>query len=154
MHSAAWIGDNIDHPPPGVILIWDPIYSVFNANPKAVMKLDRIRAAGWKLDFNAQFVSGVSSFFPDPDFSKQWHIFLSPNSAKAHAMTATASHESPSHRSGTSSLDRSARTAGMGIFPTPARGLGIGYASSRRSLAGRAMRNNGRSNKVARSNIG
>jgi hypothetical protein len=61
-----WSKTDADHPEPGVLLIWDPIYSVYNADPQRVVPLAEIRSAGW-----IEFQDGP----PEID---GWHFFKSP----------------------------------------------------------------------------
>jgi len=63
-----------------VLLVWDPIYSVFNSDPRAVVKLSSVLQNGWidepDLHMNLALPGDVSQ---PPE--KRWHIFLSPHDA-------------------------------------------------------------------------
>jgi len=39
----------IENPPPGVILIWDPMYGMYNADANRAIPLDRILERGWRV---------------------------------------------------------------------------------------------------------
>jgi hypothetical protein len=54
----------IAHPPPGAILIWDPIFSVTNANIRDTATLDAINAAGWTENRSLSDQLG-----------HEWHVF-------------------------------------------------------------------------------
>jgi hypothetical protein len=58
---------------PGTLLIWDPVYGLYNADTHRVVTLDEIRAAGW-ID-RPDLAEPVNALGGD-----QWHIFLSPKS--------------------------------------------------------------------------
>jgi hypothetical protein len=91
--SAAWLGENIDHPPAGVVLVWDPIYSIYNANPRAVMTLERVTKAGWVRDRRAELKSAVNDLLPADAFPRQWHIFRSPLDAAGNPTPSETAHE-------------------------------------------------------------
>jgi hypothetical protein len=70
----AWLPKNFHHPAPGVLLLWDPIFAVFNSNPVQTYPYDRVIADGWVEDFKSEFQADVEdSDSPDP--TKNWHIF-------------------------------------------------------------------------------
>ncbi len=100
-----WCQANIDHPSPGVILLWDPIFAVFNADPKQVITLDRVIRAGWIEDWRAEWSSNVNNpppwansnlinrakkpaDFDLPDTTTLWHIFRSPLDRDGHPTAA------------------------------------------------------------------
>lgn len=63
-----FIRANIDHPPPGTILLFDPIYARYNATrDRRVDSTDEILAAGW-IEHPTMHIGG-------------WRIFLSPDPA-------------------------------------------------------------------------
>jgi hypothetical protein len=80
-----WRKDVVDRAPPGTLLIWDPVYGVFNSDQIRVVTLAEIRAAGWIEDpaasdrFNqVEIPSGhhwLDGATPAPT---DWHIFRSP----------------------------------------------------------------------------
>jgi hypothetical protein len=79
-----WARVAIDHPPPGVVLIWDPEFSARNADPMLVVSLKRVIQAGWVNDPSAELQSNVND--PDTPLNQpvmktpqMWHIFLSPD---------------------------------------------------------------------------
>jgi hypothetical protein len=46
-HVVEWRRDSILKPPPGTVLVWDPIYSARNASVDRAVTLAEVRAAGW-----------------------------------------------------------------------------------------------------------
>jgi hypothetical protein len=77
-----WSPEAIDHPPAGVLLVWDPEFCVRNSDPKLVAPLERLGRAGWRDDSQATWGSGVNGaeFWPGDspsDSARIWHIFLS-----------------------------------------------------------------------------
>ncbi len=82
-HVEPWTAAAIDHPPAGVLLIWDPEFSVRNSDPQMVVRLDRVVRAGWKSDPRAEWDSDVnepSAALGQPVLKTpgMWHVFLSP----------------------------------------------------------------------------
>jgi hypothetical protein len=62
-----WHRDKLLNPPPGTILIWDPVFSVYNADRERSITEAELRAAGWTdADMNLPTLKG------------NWHIFRSP----------------------------------------------------------------------------
>ena len=55
-----WSPEAIDHPPAGVMLVWDPEFCVRNSDPKLVAPLERLEGAGWIEDGKAAWGSGVN----------------------------------------------------------------------------------------------
>lgn len=45
--SAEYHPDVLDNPPPGVALIWDPIYGQYNADSRLARTMHELEAAGW-----------------------------------------------------------------------------------------------------------
>ncbi len=79
-----WTRQAIDHPPTGVVLIWDPEFSVSNSDPLLVVPLERVVHAGWVNDRAAEWKSNVNSPGMPLDQAliqtpRMWHIFLSPS---------------------------------------------------------------------------
>lgn len=82
-----WRRESVAHPPPGTVLVWDPIYSARNAHTNRVVTLDDVRAAGWveATGFeDALREPERVSRRPTPDPSDQlaspgrWVVFVSP----------------------------------------------------------------------------
>jgi hypothetical protein len=78
-----WARQAIDDPPPGVLLIWDPEFSIGNSDPQLVVPLQRVIHAGWLNDRKAEWQSDVNGAgMPlDQPVTKtpgMWHVFLSP----------------------------------------------------------------------------
>jgi hypothetical protein len=44
-----WGKQNVHADPPGTVLIWDDVYSMFNADANLVISRQQIEKAGWKL---------------------------------------------------------------------------------------------------------
>jgi hypothetical protein len=102
-----WLGTTVDHPPAGVLLLWDPRFSPVNADPALCVSLDRVMAAGWINDWKAQWLSNVNNPPPWanykitpappaprdnflPDTPMLWHIFLSPRDGRDRPAPAVA----------------------------------------------------------------
>jgi hypothetical protein len=69
----------IASPPPGAVLVWDPIYSSRNASADDAATLDAIDSAGWISDMeltNAINESNSSSSITTNDLTR-WHVFRS-----------------------------------------------------------------------------
>jgi hypothetical protein len=65
----------IGAPPPGTIMVWDPIYGLHNASIDDTATLESIRSAGWE----PQPALGAMLTARDP--RHPWHVFLSPRPA-------------------------------------------------------------------------
>jgi len=74
-----WTPEAVDHPPAGVLLLWDPIFAVYNADARRVASLQRVKQSGWIEDVVAERASHVNDEYP-PDAS--WHLFRSPVDAQ------------------------------------------------------------------------
>jgi hypothetical protein len=101
-----WGREAIDHPPPGVMLIWDPEFATQNSDPNLVVSLKRVIRAGWVNDPSAEmgsYVNDPSTPLNEPVLKTphMWHIFLSPTPAQDGQ--AGHSHDKPSHLSASSS---------------------------------------------------
>lgn len=46
--SVEWVKQKVQAKPPGTLLIWDPIYGVYNADANRSIQADEIIAAGWR----------------------------------------------------------------------------------------------------------
>lgn len=57
-------------PVAGTIIVWDPIYALFNSDARRKVPLDDLRQAGW-VDVSDRL----------PNFGEGWHILLSPTDA-------------------------------------------------------------------------
>jgi hypothetical protein len=70
-----WSPDAIDHPPAGVLLIWDPEFCTRNSDPRLVAPLSRLTAAGWTDDTHADWACGLNGdkFSPHPP-TGDWHM--------------------------------------------------------------------------------
>ena len=76
-----WSPEAIDHPPAGVLLVWDPEFCARNSDPKLVAGLDRLEQAGGIDDPKAEWGSGVNGGEAWPVGASEgstnvWHIFL------------------------------------------------------------------------------
>ena len=65
----------ITAPPPGTLLVWDPIYALLNANFDDVATLQTIERAGWTPD------PVLDELLNATDRSRPWHAFRSPKPA-------------------------------------------------------------------------
>jgi hypothetical protein len=72
-----WNPTALDHPPPGILMIWDPEFCVRNSDPRLVAPLDRLARAGWIDDSHSAWATGVNGPDPIRDPSLCWHILLS-----------------------------------------------------------------------------
>ena len=61
-----WKESTLAAKPPGTLMVWDPIYGVFNSDAARSITLEEIEAAGW-----------VPESLPD-DIAGDWRIFVSP----------------------------------------------------------------------------
>jgi hypothetical protein len=77
----------MQHPPPGTVLDWDPIYSARNANTARALSLDEVRKAGWVQvpEFDTTLSAPTTpSKRPTPDPEEQlgpqgkWAVFVHP----------------------------------------------------------------------------
>jgi hypothetical protein len=57
-------------PPKGVLIVWDPVYAVFNSDARRKVPLEELIDAGW-IDVTDRV----------PDFGKGWRILVSPQDA-------------------------------------------------------------------------
>ena len=88
-----WRTESIRNPPPGAVLLWDPIYSARNANVDRVATVGDVRAAGWvpRPDVTGLLaVPEERSARPTPDPAGQlapqgdWAVFTSPPDGERH----------------------------------------------------------------------
>jgi hypothetical protein len=93
-----WQRDAVLRRPPGVALVWDPIYSARNASIARSLTVDEIEAAGWVRWAEIPFGGADKGYTrPTPDPAEQlsaggnWVIFVSP------AAAPPALPRSPSH---------------------------------------------------------
>ncbi|MGD0387520.1 MAG: hypothetical protein ABSC42_01085 [Tepidisphaeraceae bacterium] len=78
-----WTPEAIDHPPAGVLLLWDRDFCTQNSDPKLVARLERVQEAGWIDDPGSTRLSDANN--PDLpanqlrfDKSDAWKILRSP----------------------------------------------------------------------------
>jgi len=72
-----WHKSTIRQPPPGTLVIWDPVYGVFNSDANLSITLDDLRANGW-VQASASPAATDSPNSPWPDEAFEWQLFLSP----------------------------------------------------------------------------
>ena len=97
-HVVEWLTSNVESPPAGTLLVWDPVYGVFNADQLKSIKLDAIRANGWVprrlsipgfYDLSESDLLVLNRLKAGPSLSDStvgvepaqddfWHLFLSP----------------------------------------------------------------------------
>jgi hypothetical protein len=65
-NGVEWLQSTLKEKPPGTLMVWDPIYGVFNSDAQRSIKLEDIEAAGW-----------VPKELP-PEIGGEWRIFVSP----------------------------------------------------------------------------
>jgi hypothetical protein len=65
-----WRRDTLSTTPPGTLLIFDPVYPLFNADEKRKVTLENLHDAGW-IDVTDQV----------PSLGQDWHVLLSPKTA-------------------------------------------------------------------------
>jgi len=68
-NGVEWLQSTLKAKPPGTLMVWDPIYGVFNSDAQRSIKLEEIEAAGW-----------VPKEMP-PEIEGDWRIFVSPQPA-------------------------------------------------------------------------
>jgi hypothetical protein len=76
--SVEWTKDNVAHPPPDAMMIWDAMYGQYNSDQKRVVPLDEILRAGW-IPIHPPAVETRTRGGPS-----DWRIFLSPTTNSAH----------------------------------------------------------------------
>jgi hypothetical protein len=64
-----WTEATLAHAPPGTLMVWDPIYGVFNSDAQRSITLEEIERAGW-----------VPEELPE-EIGGDWRIFVSPQPA-------------------------------------------------------------------------
>ncbi len=91
--SAEWKREIVKAGPPGVILIWDPIYGVYNSDNNLSMQIEEIVEAGWipVQVFEAELTDAEKSKFSqwahkfERDQLKEWYLLLSPRDKDGNA---------------------------------------------------------------------
>ena len=83
--SVEWTKENVDHPPPGTMMVWDAMYGQYNSDQKRVVPLDEILRAGW-VPIHPPAVETRTRNGPS-----DWRIFLSPSGASAAQTTSPRS---------------------------------------------------------------
>jgi hypothetical protein len=76
LESREWTKQTIAATPHGTILIWDPIYGVYNSDANRSVSLDSIENAGWAMDEQTSDLINNSNT-PDDEC---WSVWLSPQS--------------------------------------------------------------------------
>jgi hypothetical protein len=79
-----WSRDALATPPPGTILIFDPIYALFNADEKRKVTLENLGAAGW-IDVTDNV----------PALGTGWRVLVSPTTASGEDARDTLRSLSP-----------------------------------------------------------
>jgi hypothetical protein len=70
--SVEWTRQNVDHPPPGTMMIWDAMYGQYNSDQNRIVPLDEVLRAGW-IPIHPPAVETRTRSAPS-----DWRIFLSP----------------------------------------------------------------------------
>jgi hypothetical protein len=73
-----WHQQTIQSPPPGTILIWDPVYGKYNSDAARSITRDEIEAAGWVAD----------EIVTNTDLQRGWRVYRSPEPAVQHPRAA------------------------------------------------------------------
>jgi hypothetical protein len=60
-HVEPWTQEGVDHPQGDLVLLWDRDFCLGNSDPKMVITVDRIKAAGWVEDRSAEGLSDVAT---------------------------------------------------------------------------------------------
>jgi hypothetical protein len=104
-HVVEWRRDFIVRPPPGTVLVWDPIYSARNANVDRAVTLAEVRAAGWVQvpEFDRLLATPpTESSRPTPDPADEvatkepWAVFVHADNRLTPAEAPPAPRRSPS----------------------------------------------------------
>ncbi len=89
-----WSPEAIDHPPAGVVLIWDWDFCTRNSDPNLVAPLERVQKAGWIGDEDSTGLSDVNH--PDVPLSQLsmdkpdvWEVLRSPSEATSEPKRGT-----------------------------------------------------------------
>ena len=82
-----WTREAVENPPPGTVLVWDPIYGPRNAHTDRALTSDEIVAAGWvpmpELDQRLARTVDAAVATPTPDPAERiavgggWRVFVS-----------------------------------------------------------------------------
>ncbi|CAN5615045.1 hypothetical protein BH10PLA1_BH10PLA1_08390 [soil metagenome] len=75
-----WLRSAVENPPPGTLMVMEPILATFNSDKRMVLEPDSIARGGW-VKFK--------------DFEDGWSIYLSPKDAAGHDVTAASLATSP-----------------------------------------------------------
>ncbi|MGE5609440.1 MAG: hypothetical protein ACM359_09310, partial [Bacillota bacterium] len=84
--AVEWKLDTIQSAPPGTVMVWDPMYAIFNADSSRTIDIPDILAKGWVLVRTLKEESRSSGSGPiarmadqiQKDEAGKWYIFLSP----------------------------------------------------------------------------
>jgi hypothetical protein len=79
-----WRKDNLATPTPGTVVIWDPMYSIYNSDAKRAIPLDELLRDGW-IDVSTRM----------PTIGPDWHILLSPKDVHGSDVQETLHFPSP-----------------------------------------------------------
>ncbi|HVT89455.1 MAG TPA: hypothetical protein VHD56_11425 [Tepidisphaeraceae bacterium] len=67
MGTTDWRRDALAVPTPGTLIVWDPMYAIYNSDQRRVIHLDDLTQSGW-LDITEKC----------PKFGPDWHVLISP----------------------------------------------------------------------------
>jgi hypothetical protein len=74
LNSPQWNKQTIAEPLPGIMLVWDPVYGVYNSDANRSVKESDIEAAGWMLD--EELTDTIND--EDMDDAERWSVWVSP----------------------------------------------------------------------------
>ena len=71
--AVTWTRDAVENPPPGTLMVYEPVLATFNSDKRMVLNPDSVAKGGW---------------VKIRDFEDDWAIYLSPRDATGHPVTA------------------------------------------------------------------
>jgi len=80
-HGLEYVREKVAPPPPGTILLWDPVYSLYNSDHRRSIPLEELLEAGW-----------VKSTSGEAFAAEGWHVLVS---RPVNAATAPAAPHPP-----------------------------------------------------------
>lgn len=89
--TQTWSNYDVAHPQPGVLLIWDPVFALYNSDEGNAIRVREILAAGWReIPWPAEagplpepVVWSASAARNSPPPGDTWRLFVSPMPAAA-----------------------------------------------------------------------
>jgi hypothetical protein len=79
-HTRYWNQTNAANPPPGTVCIWDPIYSVYNADASKSVTAESMENASWlRLDDATDQINAAGE---NTETGGRWQVWISPEPIK------------------------------------------------------------------------